>query len=629
MVFSPPAGDLNGTGTTSATVTLGSAGTATATYACSGAACPASARVTASWLGVSALAVVTISSGAVTADAGTSDAGTSDAGTADAGTPDAGTPDGGTTGDGGVVAGPPVSIFEVAQVAPTLGLKGSGIVENGSTTFQVTDANGVPAPGAAVTFSQQQPQLVTLGTVGGVTDANGKVVVDYHSGTEVGVTSVSATLTSNGSVASSSVAVRGARPSASGFYFRCAKANLPVHTTTAQVETTTCTVRLSDRSGNRVGIPTTVSFATEAGSITATAVTKGFDFANPTNPDEGSVTVTFSTDQGNGNTPADVVPLAANPQQYPVPLSAEPSIPFGSLTRNPRDQFVTIIAMTQGEEAFFDTNHNGVLDANEIFIDQGDPFIDANDNGVFDAVYPGGPSEQRFCGTTTAGACPAYTPPNGKWDALTTIWKPTWVTFTGGAGATTTPPGGVAPAANFTLPCADYTDSAGAGHSPSIFANVYAYDSFLNSPAAGTTFTSQTLGPATTITITAIGFPSPTLDNSGAMGVFGQDFDYAQVSAKTDASGNNLPCVIANGQACIDKLFFYQFSTSLAGVLAADNSATTPVAAASKGASTTGFGCAPTADQYGSRVFDAQVTVRQSNNVSSSAILTGLFAPGK
>ena len=50
------------------------------------------------------------------------------------------------------------------------------------------------------------------------------------------------------------------------------------------------------------------------------------------------------------------------PAQYPFPRTAEPQVTVGSLVKNPRDQMVTIIAMTQGEEGFFDANKNGVLD---------------------------------------------------------------------------------------------------------------------------------------------------------------------------------------------------------------------------------------------------------------------------
>jgi len=52
---------------------------------------------------------------------------------------------------------------------------------------------------------------------------------------------------------------------------------------------------------------------------------------------------------------------------------------------NPRDGWVTVLAVTQGEETFYDLNGNGVYDAGEPFDDNGgEPFIDENDNGIYD-----------------------------------------------------------------------------------------------------------------------------------------------------------------------------------------------------------------------------------------------------
>jgi hypothetical protein len=52
---------------------------------------------------------------------------------------------------------------------------------------------------------------------------------------------------------------------------------------------------------------------------------------------------------------------------------------------NPRDGWVTVLAVTQGEETFYDTNGNGIYDPGEPFDDNGgEPFIDENDNGIYD-----------------------------------------------------------------------------------------------------------------------------------------------------------------------------------------------------------------------------------------------------
>ena len=84
------------------------------------------------------------------------------------------------------------------------------------------------------------------------------------------------------------------------------------------------------------------SFSTEAGAITASTTTQAFDVSKPDDANEGTATVTFTTDMGNGNTPMDVAPLGPV-AQYPWNRGQEPSYtPFGSsLVINPRDQFVT------------------------------------------------------------------------------------------------------------------------------------------------------------------------------------------------------------------------------------------------------------------------------------------------
>src|SRR5262249_4162615 len=240
----------------------------------------------------------------------------------------------------------------------------------------------------------------------------------------------------------------------------------PVYTTIGQFESMDCSVRLTDRYGNRVGIPTVVSFATEAGAIAASVTTKGFDVTKPNDTNEGTATVTFTTDMGNGNTPMDVAPLGPT-AQYPWARGQEPSYTNGSLTLNPRDQLVTILAMTRGEEAFEDANHDGVFTAGEAFVDQGEPFVDADDNGGYEAAPATGLCEILLGGLNPD--CSTSHGPNGVWDADTIIWKPTWVVFTGAGFPTATPNDLVAPTRVFdngTTDCAEYSDATpAAGHS--------------------------------------------------------------------------------------------------------------------------------------------------------------------
>ena len=590
IVFTASAGDMNGTATVTATVNLDATGKAKVTYACNVAV---DSRCGAGKVLITAV-TNNLTGGAqldITGPGGTTGTGT-DGGTVVT------NPDGGT-----VVVGPPTIIIETAETPSVLGLKGSGIQEHGLMTFLVTDSSGNPVSGAAVTFAQATPNLVTLGHTTGTSDTTGHVVVDYAAGGEVGVSSISATLTVNGAVASHPIAVRGARPSASGFYFRCGRINLPVYTTTLQYETSACVVRLKDRDGNRVGIPTPVSFATEAGAISASAVTKAFDFNDPTDPEEGSVTVTFSSDLGNGFRPADTAPLAADATQFPKPRGAEPSTGSNCTTasascQNPRDQLVTIIAMVRGEEAFVDANHNGQYDTGELFVDQGDPFVDSNDNDIYDSA-----SEVRFCGSSD---CSAYHGPNGVWDSDRTLWVPTWVVFTAAAGAVS---GSVDP----WLPgsCADYTDNNGSF--PSIITTrVRFLDPWLNVPTIGTTYaaTLKTTTPAG-LTLTTTG-GNPELDNLGSM-----DVSWERVSAANPTKD----CTVANttNGVCITKTEFGGWDSGYRiGLVLLNANKTPPVAVPGHACGTPTAGTAATG-------FTIDVTATQPH-VTSHIGAFGTFA---
>ncbi len=512
----------------------------------------------------------------------------------------------------GTPPGPATNIAVTASGPFIVGLKGSGIQERGSISYLVTDSLGIPVPGITVNFALQAPTLgITLLKTSGVSDLNGVVTEAYTSGSEVGVTTITATAATTGATVPQTVAVRGAKPSANGFYFHCANASLPVYTTVLEYETTTCTVRLADRLGNRVGIPTVVNFATEAGAIAASVTTKAFDPKTPDDPKEGSATVTFSTDMGNGSHPADVAPLAPTTGQYPWPQRLD-----GQLTLNPRDQLVTIIAMTRGEEAFEDANHNGLLDPGELFVDQGDPFVDVNDNNAYDAAVAGGLAEVRFCGLNAD--CSTYHGPNGQWDADTVIWKPTWVVFTG-AGAPSTAPAGTAEAppdfvGAASPPCADYKDAFVASHSSIVTAPIFVYDRWLNTPTAGFTVSVGT-SSASALTPTGVGLPSVALETFGSM-----DFDWVRVSA----ADNTKQCAIANGAACVERIAFHGFSRGAVGSLRVQNTTTKPTSPAS----TTGTGCAPGADQFGSTSFQVPVIVNGAHGVITGRTYTGLYAPG-
>ncbi|HEX9602962.1 MAG TPA: Ig-like domain-containing protein [Myxococcales bacterium] len=602
------------------TATLAADGTATINYACNIAVdsrCVAgNVFISGSWTSAGKTVQLSISNVAAGSDGGTPPP-SSDGGTPP---PPAGTP-----------PGAPSSIAVTASGPFVLGLEGSGIQEHGSIAYLVTDSLGIPVPGVTVNFALQAPALgVTLLHPSGVTDLNGAVTAAYTSGTQVGVTALTATVATTGATVSQAIAVRGAKPSANGFYFHCEHASLPVYTSIAEFETMTCTVRLTDRYGNRVGIPTVVSFATEAGAIAASVTTQGFKLSNPSDPAEGTATVTFTSDTGNGNEPADVAPLGPTAAQFPWPRTQEPSYTLGSLTVNPRDQLVTLIAMTRGEEAFEDANGDGVFTAGEAFVDQGDPFVDANDNSAYDPAPASGLAEIRFCGLNAD--CSTYHGPNGVWDADTVIWKPTWVVFTG-AGVPSAIPNTLVPI--FAPPkvfdtgttpgsdCAEYADAAfNASHSSSISAPVFAYDRWLNLPAAGT---SSSMGSPTSSKLTTTGFGFGTLLESwGSMGVLGFDFDWVRVSA----ADNTLACSAATSP-CIEKLVFGNFVAPAIGSILITNTTTVPTASDPLGAGS--FGCPPNPpllDSYGNASFLIDVTVTNAHGVKATTLLAGRYARG-
>ncbi|TMA18324.1 MAG: hypothetical protein E6J62_20585 [Deltaproteobacteria bacterium] len=76
----------------------------------------------------------------------------------------------------------------------------------------------------------------------------------------------------------------------------------------------------------------------------------------------------------------------------------------------------------------------------------------------------------------------------------------------------------------------------------------------------------------------------------------------------------------------MEKLLFHNFSDGFAGFVLATNAKTKPVAPAA--ASTTGFGCAPTQDQYGAGAFLVPVDVSGAHGTKLTSTLAGTYARG-
>ena len=300
-----------------------------------------------------------------------------------------------------------------------MGIRNSGFNETATIKFKVRDAQMNGLAGVPVSFvANGAPAGLTI-SPNGVTDSQGIVQTTAQSGSTVGTFTVTATAFGTLSVTSPTIGVRGAKPSNQGFTVQCAKVNLAAYVSPSPplALTNNCVVTLVDRLGNPVGRVTSVNLNSEAGAVPANIMTTGFD-PRGSNMNEGKGSFTFSTV---GVWPAvDVPPLPASSGQYPFARGAEPSYMDGALERNPRDGLVTIIAYTDGEEHFYDDNANGIRDANERFIDQGEPFLDVNDNNVWDSGEP----------IVDVDGNNAWTPANGVWDANTKIWTVAHLLYT-------------------------------------------------------------------------------------------------------------------------------------------------------------------------------------------------------
>lgn len=188
------------------------------------------------------------------------------------------------------------------------------------------------------------------------------------------------------------------------------------HWDVAGVDGTECTVQLVDRVNGRIKSGTSVFFLSEAGSVTATALT---------NEDGRASTLHRIGQDPPKDVPADEYELEAG---------------FPENGHNPRDGQVRIVVFTRGEEAFEDVDGDSVFneaagDFQEPGQDLPEPFVDFNDNGTYDFG-------ERFRDSNNNGV---WDDSNGQWDASTDIWDSTTVLWVGelfscvAGGATSSP----------------------------------------------------------------------------------------------------------------------------------------------------------------------------------------------
>lgn len=208
-----------------------------------------------------------------------------------------------------------------------------------------------------------------------------------------------------------------------------------------------CTAHVGDRNGDGVE-GALVSFLTEAGTIgpsnTSSSNLVGdatvlYKTSLPLPIDVAPETFSWTPpDNDPLNTGEYVAPLWMHPFNWtqnplikttmytlqeprrPDPIRLKPD-GSGRFENNPRDNLVTMIAVSSGEEGFTDTNNNGQFDMGEEFDDLTEPFVDSNDNGTWDAF-------ERFI---DVNGNRQWDGKNLKWDPNTLIWRAERIIWTG------------------------------------------------------------------------------------------------------------------------------------------------------------------------------------------------------
>jgi hypothetical protein len=314
--------------------------------------------------------------------------------------------------------------LEFVSADPILiGVRGSALPQKSTITFRARDVNGNPvADGTQVTFTLisglgggEAVAPTTVGTVGGLASTV------LTSGTVSGPVRVLASITIGATTLTSSstnVSITGGPPS--GAHMSVAPAYRNIAGLVTQGIICDVTALVGDRFGNPVPQNTAVSFFTNGGVVTPQGITDALG---------NSVGVKIKTGQ-----PTPHVGTVTN---------------FG----DPRTGLVTVIAVTQGEETFIDSNGNGLFDGPGEFdptdpeLDTPEPFIDHVNlcNGQpFPAPCPANPlnppvlsgdglfdPNNRYELFIDGNGNGAWDLPNGVWDANKPIFATTTVLFTG------------------------------------------------------------------------------------------------------------------------------------------------------------------------------------------------------
>ncbi len=287
-----------------------------------------------------------------------------------------------STGTGPI--GEPQSIRFESATPESITVRGAAGPDQSIVLFRVVDSGGDGIGGIPVDFFVNGLGGARVSPERAFTGADGIVQTSALSGSRTSPIQVTATVDIDGNgtadlVARSQVVnVVGGRPSAGRIDIGPTFVNVAGGVITGiQNEVF---VFVNDRFGNPVAPGTILNFASNGGSVIN---------PQPTD-DDGVARATLVTGQA------------------------------------PPSGIVSLLVTMIGEEAFVDTNGNGVRDANESFTDIAEPFIDVNGNGRFDESEP----LEQFIDTNDNGQWDDAQNP-GVWDQDAILFLQQDVTFSG------------------------------------------------------------------------------------------------------------------------------------------------------------------------------------------------------
>ncbi len=348
-----------------------------------------------------------------------------------------------------------MEFVEISPAQPRLG----DVV---TVRFRLLDSRGVALAGSTVNYKiQGDSSGVSLNptsstSIKGTGFAETQIVANSR------VASVTIVATSGDkSVTTPPLTFAGSVPNGRQFTFQCGQvagtASGGIHAINAYDPTrhlvagvkVNCTAHTGDRAGD--GVPNAlVSFLTEAGTIGPTETSLSDVVGNATILYKTSLPFPVETDPdvfswapANDDTHMGfyLAPLWMHPFEWienPSSFQMSPSFNFTlkeprrpdpirlkpdgtRYENNPRDNLVSMIAVTAGEEGFSDDNNNGKYDMGEPFDDLTEPFVDSNDNGTWD-------EGEHFIDVNGDGK---WNGKNGKWDANALIWVQERLLWTG------------------------------------------------------------------------------------------------------------------------------------------------------------------------------------------------------